>query len=162
MLLLLSLSATVPAQETEGRINLKLDPSDKSLSISQYKVETEMLEGGGLRITYTNPTLKQTSWINITKKLDKPMIVSRVGVRIKTASGENPIAGIVLENGAMFSRRMPCQGDSLSEYEVEFSGMTDKDGNASSDTAAKAVNLTFGVVAEEGAKTIEVKDWWVE
>lgn len=160
--LILLFVVRVVAQEPSGRIELPLNLADKSLSISQYKVQTQMMEGGGIRITYSNPTLAKASWINVTKTLEKPMIVSRVSVQIKTASQENPIAGIVLDNGAMFSRKMQGQGDTLSDYEADFAGMTNPDGRGSADAPAKAVTLTFGVVEEDGEKTIEIKNWCVE
>jgi len=151
-----------PAQESAGPQDVALDLADKSLSFSQYEVKTEPLEGGGIRLTYVNPELTRGSWINITKKLDPPRVVSRMGFELKVASSEDPLAGIVLENGARFNRKMPGQGDSLSSYEADFTGMTNKEGVNATDAPVKAVTLTFWVVDEEGEKTIDLKKWWIE
>jgi len=161
-LLVLSFSAIHLVAQEAGRVDLKPDVADKGLSISQYEVKTEALEGGGIRITYQNPKLTRGSWINITKKLDKPMVVSRMGFELKVAGGEDPIAGIIQENGKIFTRKVPGQGAFLSEYEADFSGVSDPDGAMASDAPVKAVTLTFWVLDEEGEKTIELKNWWIE
>jgi hypothetical protein len=150
----------IVADEPERQV-IALDPADASLVVNYKGARVEKTDSGSLRITYTNPTLSEKSWLNIIKKFDPPRRISRMGFELKVASNEKPVLGLRWTNGKALGKTLESLGDALSAYEVDFDSAA-KDKNIEFEIPAESVNITLWVRSEPGEHVIELNNWWVE